>query len=58
MNERLKTLIPILLAVVGAAYALERRLAAIEKSVAVIEWRVDHQVGPAPWTKPNDRGGG
>lgn len=51
MTDWLKTLIPLALVLIGAAFTLERRLAAIEKSVAVIEWRVDHQVGPAPWIK-------
>ena len=58
MKEWMKILAPIFAALgaVGGAgnYALERldtRLSAIEKSVAVIEWRVDERFGPPAWKR-------
>lgn len=50
--EHIKTWLPVVLALIAGAYALERRLAAIEKSVAVIEWRMNQQHGVPEWERP------
>lgn len=52
MTDHLKTWIPVALALLGATFALYGRLASIEKSIAVIEWRLDYSLGPPPWKQP------
>ena len=43
MSEWAKTVTPFILALLGAIFAFYSRVTTIEKSVALIEWRLDHE---------------
>jgi hypothetical protein len=56
MNDWLKTLLPILLALLGGYITLERRLANIETALAITDVRMDFYFGEDHFMKPGHGG--